>query len=141
MTQENHIIIDGALEQISQAVQFVTDMAEQAGLNEQAVYHCQLAVDEACTNIVEHGYTPTGLFGVIIVSCRIEPSRFIITILDDSPAYNPLTRTDPNPKAILDERAGGGWGVFFIKKVMDQVSYFYEGRNRLVMVKEKNGEA
>ncbi len=141
MTLESHIIIDSSLDQVAQAVEFVTSMAEQAGLSEQAVYHCQLAIDEACTNIVEHGYAPNGLYGVIIVSCRIEPSRFVITVLDDSPAYNPLARPDPDPTAGLNEREGGGWGVFFIKKVMDHVSYFYEGRNRLVMVKQMNGNA
>ncbi len=135
MTQESRITIESALEQVAQAVDFVTQMAMEAGLNEQAIYHCQLAIDEACTNIVQHGYQFNGLYGVLDIICRIEASRFTIMVMDDSPAYNPLTRPDPDPTAGLEERSSGGWGIYFIKKVMDQVSYYYEGRNRLVMVK------
>ncbi len=72
---------------------------------------------------------------VIDVCC--EPKRALtITILDDSPAFDPLTA----PILIRSpaQRARrGGWGIFFIKKLMDEVSYAYEGeRNRLVMVKK-----
>jgi len=41
------------LEKISD---FVAKNAQSAGLNEQDVYSVQLAVDEACANIIEHGY-------------------------------------------------------------------------------------
>lgn len=136
MNQESSFTIAGVLEQVSHAVEFVSEIARQAGLNEQAVYHCQLAVDEACTNIIEHGYTSNGLNGVIDIICQVHPSSFTIIVGDDSPAYNPLSQTDPNPMASLEERNIGGWGVFFIKKVMSQVSYTYEGRNYLIMTKQ-----
>lgn len=138
MTQESRIRIESALEQIAQAVEFVTDMAQRAGLNEQEIYHCQLVIDEACTNIIEHGYRFNGLYGSIDIICGIEPSRFTITVIDDSPPHNPLARPDPDPGASLEDRRVGGWGVYFIKKIMDQVSYFYEGRNRLVMMKRRD---
>ena len=59
-----------------------------------------------------------------------------ITIVDDSPLLIRCMRPDPDPKTPLSERGAGGWGIFFIKKLMDKVTYTYEdSRNRLVMVK------
>ncbi len=35
---------------------FVGEVARRAGMNEQEVYNVQLAVDEACSNIIEYAY-------------------------------------------------------------------------------------
>ncbi len=53
---ERQLRITGVLDQVSAACDFVVEQARAAGLDERAVHHCYLAVDEACTNIVEHGY-------------------------------------------------------------------------------------
>jgi anti-sigma regulatory factor (Ser/Thr protein kinase) len=42
----------------------------------------------------------------------------------------------PDPLAALEDRLRGGWGVFFIKRLMDGVAYeYYEGRNHLILIK------
>lgn len=140
--QEYRFQISGILDEVPNAIGFVSETAEQAGLSEQGVYHCQLAVDEACTNIIEHGYGFNGADHFIEIICQVKSPYFIIGISDDSPAFNPLARPDPDPESALDERSTGGWGVFFIKKVMDQVSYAYRGnRNHLVMMKRIDSNA
>ena len=114
----------------------MADIARKAGLDERGIYHCQLAIDEACTNIIEHGYGMSGADRVIQLICRVDSQYLTITILDNSSAFNPLERPDPDPGKPLEERATGGWGIYFIKKLMDGVSYTREGRvNRLKMVK------
>jgi serine/threonine-protein kinase RsbW len=124
------------IEKVRVACDFVVEAAQRAGLDERAIYHCQLAVDEACTNIVEHGYGRNSANSVIDIICRSEHDRFTITVLDDSTLFDPFTRPDPDPATILDDRAQGGWGIYFIKKVMDEVAYQRQGdRNRLTMVK------
>ncbi len=133
---ENRLTIMGRLEEIARARDFVTDIAHKIGLSEQAVYHCILAIDESCTNIIEHGYQLQGEDKVIEITCRVEGNKFIIIIRDEGPAFNPLSRNDPDPDATLDERNDGGWGVFFIKEVMDNVGYSRDGNyNQLTMSK------
>ncbi len=133
---ENRFQITASVDQIPQACDFVVEAAQLAGLDDRAVYHCQLAIDEACTNIIEHGYNHQGANEIIEIICRHEPGRFSITIIDTSPEFDPLTRSDPNPAASLEERTTGGWGIFFIKKLMDEVSYERRnGRNYLMAVK------
>ncbi len=127
--------IAGVLPNVSLACDFVVDQARKAGLDERAIHHCYLAVDEACTNIIEHGYDDCDTC-VIDVVCKHDADALTITIADDGTPFDPLKRPDPDPSAPLDERGTGGWGIFFMKKLMDDLSYSYtDGRNRLVMVK------
>ncbi len=136
--EEHRIIVPGVLEQIPDVCDFVVAAARRAGLNERAVYHCQIAVDEACTNIVEHGYHARGESGDIEVICRDIGNNYTITIRDGSSPFNPLSREGPNPHATLAEREPGGWGIYFIKKMMDEAAYNLENdRNTLTMVKVK----
>lgn len=134
--KESRFTIYGVLEQVPMACDFVVEAAQNAGLDERGVYHCQLAVDEACTNIIEHGFNLQGGNRQIEIICQTEPKHFTITILDDSPAFNPLTRPEPDPATPLEDREMGGWGIYFIKKLMNDVNYDRVGTyNRLIMTK------
>jgi serine/threonine-protein kinase RsbW len=134
--KERQLRIVGALANVSSACDFVVELAREAGLDERAIHHCYLAVDEACTNIIEHGYPQPCGDCVIDVICRRDERTLTIIVVDDSPEFDPLLHPDPDPAAPMSERVVGGWGIFFIKKLMDSVTYSHEGgRNRLIMVK------
>src|SRR5664279_869289 len=137
--RERQLRIEGVLENVSGACDFVVAAAREAGLDERAIHHCYLAVDEACTNIIEHGYARHCGDCVIEITCQRDDNALTITIVDDSPAFDPLDHADPDPRTPINERGVGGWGIFFIKKLMDKVTYSYaDNRNRLVMVKKIN---
>ncbi len=134
--QQQHIRIHAQIEAIGQASQFVGSLAEQAGLDSKARHHCQLAIDEACTNIIEHGFSGGNPDEFIDVFCQRTAETFDIVVIDDGPAFDPLQQPSPDPLAGLDERQMGGWGVYFIKKLMDRVAYEHrDGRNHLYMAK------
>lgn len=136
ITEEWRLKIPGVLERVPTACDFVGAAAQHAGLDEHAAYHCQLAVDEACTNIIQHGYAEDGVYQTIDVVCIRQLDRFLIEVIDNSPAFNPLEHVDPDPSTPLEERKLGGWGIYFIKKVMDEVSYQYQAnQNHLLMAK------
>jgi len=102
-----------------------------------AMNHLELAVDEAVTNIIEHGYGSGGAEMNIDIIVTQAGGVFKVTIVDEGPPFNPLQMNDPNPETPLEERGGGGWGVFFIKKLMDTVDYQYvSNRNHLIMTKQ-----
>jgi anti-anti-sigma factor len=128
--------ISAQIKDIATACDFVVAEAESVGLDERDAHHCQLAVDEICTNIVEHGYGRADDERFIDIICQQYENRFVVQILDDSFPFDPLDHSDPDPRAALEDRRIGGWGVYFIKKMMDEVTYDYsQGRNRLTMVK------
>lgn len=135
---EYQLKIQGVMENVPQACGWVVEIAEQAGLNMRDVNHCELAVDEAVTNIIEHGYGQEGASKSIEILVKSQTDYFSITIVDDGPAFDPLGMEEPDPLSALEDRPanGGGWGVFFIKKLMDDVDYEYRAnRNHLKMVK------
>lgn len=139
MQDERHISFKALLDNIPAAADFVVEGADAAGLDERAIYHCQLAVDEACTNIIQYGVdsqadrVPT----IDIVTGIDDKKAFVIIITDTTPAFNPLEHEEPDPRARLEDReAIGGWGIYFIKKLMDAVDYRYsEGKNKLTLHK------
>lgn len=141
MGEEHSMAIPGVQALVPDLCDFVVAGARRANLNDRAVYHCQMAVDEACTNIIEHGFSGDEEIGKIEVVCRNEAGRFTVRIYDDGPPFDPVHRDDPNPNTPLTDREPGGWGIFFIKKMMDEVAYvFEEGRNCLTLVKHKSSE-
>lgn len=136
MPEKSRLVIAARLEEVRHACEFVVEAAEMAGLDERAVYHCQMAVDETLTNVIEHGYSFEGDDKEIEVICTTEADQFLITITDDSPAFNPLEHESPDPSAPLDDREPGGWGIYFIRRLMDEVSYErVGGRNHLSLAK------
>jgi anti-anti-sigma factor len=139
MAVERRLSIPGVLNRIPEACDFVVQAAEAAGLDERAVYYCQMAVDEWCTNIVEHGYGEEHEGHLIDIYCVGKRNYLAITVSDDSPAFNPTTLAPTEPSKMLDQREPGGLGWFFIRKIMDEVHYEYrDGRNNLTMIKRSN---
>jgi anti-anti-sigma factor len=140
MVEVSRLVISARLEEVRHACDFVVEAAETARLDERAVYHCQMAVDEALTNIIEHGYAYEGDNSQIEIICETNANHFTITIIDDSPAFDPLTHHSPDPSAPLDTREPGGWGIYFIRKLMDDVRYTrVQDRNHLKLVKNLSG--
>ncbi len=133
---EQHLRIRAQISEIAAALEVIRAVTQEAGLNEQQTHQCQLAVDEVCTNIIEHGYGGDNVDGVIDIVLQLEPERLTIKLLDDSRPFNPLKRPDPDPHTAIEDRENtGGWGIFFVKKFMDEVTYSYNGRNQLTLVK------
>jgi serine/threonine-protein kinase RsbW len=132
------LTVPGRYDRLEQVCQFVAEAAEQAGLDESESSHCQLAVDEACTNIIEHGYGGENV-GEINLTCTPTPGELIITIQDTARPFDPAEVPDPDLSAPLDEMRIGGLGLFFMRQVMDAVEFTnVGGGNMLVLVKRKD---
>jgi serine/threonine-protein kinase RsbW len=108
-----------------------------AGFSQEAILDTQLAVEEAITNVIVHGYKNSGC-GITII-CRVTLNRAEIQLMDSAPAFNPLSLPEPDIEADVEERQIGGLGIYLLRQVMDEISYRYEdGKNILVLVKQRN---
>jgi serine/threonine-protein kinase RsbW len=115
---------------------YVKHCAIEAGLNEAEVYAVQLAVDEASTNIIEHGYgqeCPSR----IDISCENLDDGLKVVIYDDAEPFNPESVPDPEINVSLEEVKPRGLGMFLMRKMMDEVQYVSspEKGNTLTMIK------
>lgn len=95
----------------------------------------QLAVEEAVTNVINHGYTD-GQAHTLTVELTLEDRRLTTVITDDAPAYDPLARPEVDTSKPLEEREIGGLGVHLVKKLMDSAQYERrDDRNVLTLVR------
>ena len=116
---------------------FVRKVAQEAGFESFAIYSIEMAVDEACSNIIEHAYGGEGK-GTIHCACSVTEASLTIVLEDKGKTFNPAEVPQPNLSDQLDEREAHGLGVFFIRKWMDEVSFKSTRKgNRLTMVKRK----
>jgi serine/threonine-protein kinase RsbW len=117
---------------------FVTRYAKQAGLDDRQVYAVQLAVDEAATNIIEHGYRSSGE-GDVTITCQPEVDGLRVVLHDHAPPFNPDETPPPNTGAPLEDLKPRGIGVYLIRKMMDEVNYEFSPKqgNRLTLFKRK----
>lgn len=125
----------GRFESLAEISEFVKRAAKAAGLGEDAIYGVELAVDEACSNIIEHAYGDENS-GEIQCTCEITTKGFKITLRDKGKAFDPDSVPKPKIDVPLIEREPGGLGLFFISKMMDEVHYeFTPEENILILVK------
>lgn len=95
-------------------------------------YNVELAVHEACTNIVEHAYA--GISGRIKITLSLvkEPHRLVIELHDSGRSFQlpEVTQLDYSEPQI------SGYGLFLIHQLMDEISYYPQsGDNRWYLVK------
>jgi serine/threonine-protein kinase RsbW len=128
----------GRLAEVARICEFVSKNAVTAGLDDMAVYSVELAVDEACTNIIEHAYGGDGK-GEIECSCEILPNGFKVVLRDFGRSFNPDKVPAHKPKARLQEVKARGAGLYLIRKMMDEVSFEFSQKegNRLTLFKRR----
>ncbi len=115
----------------------LSSFMEDLGFSPDEIGDAELALDEAVTNIIEHGYQ--GKNGEITLRCTGRPGRIAITIEDNAPEFDPLSLPPPSLGADIEERQIGGLGVMLIRGVMDACQYEYrDGKNILTMEKIHN---
>lgn len=129
----------GKLKNLPQIGAYVKKAAQIAGLNEEAIYAVELAVDEAATNIIEHGY-PRDAPGKITCIYEILPDGLKITLKDRAQQFDPDNVPAPSFYGKpIEELTPRGLGLFFIYRLMDEVHFSFvpgEG-NTLIMIKRK----
>ena len=137
---KTHMKIDSHLDQIERIGRFIQEAAQDAGFDEMECYACELAVSEACENIILHGYGDDST-GEIEVSVQTAPDNITIELWDDAPPFDPVNRpTKLDPP--IDDPPIGGLGLVIMHKVMDEMEYNRrEGRNQLRMRRSRKPPA
>jgi serine/threonine-protein kinase RsbW len=87
-----------------------------AGASDAAVADLKLAVTEACTNSILHGY-PDGASGELVVRIRNVDGTVEVEIEDDGVGFDPSRRTND----VRREEDGQGMGLMIIRSLMDSL--------------------
>jgi serine/threonine-protein kinase RsbW len=114
---------------------FVVQTSHELGLDSATTYDLQLAVDEACTNVVRHAYD--GESGRIELEIQATGEGVRVTVWDWGQPFDPENIPEPDVTAPLEQRPLGGLGLFLMRQTMDEVQFDFdpEKGNRLTMLK------
>ncbi len=134
--QAGTLIVSSSLDSLGEISDFVVSAAREAGLDDQAVWEVQLAVDEAATNIILHAYGGHEE-GPITVQVDVKDGEFIICLHDRGKPFDPATVPAPDLHSPIEERKTGGLGLYLMRKLMDRVDFHFDngGYNLVTMAK------
>lgn len=102
--------------------EFVTSIATRAGLDQTDVAKLELAVDEACANVIEHAYQHDASKEVT-VRAIVDDEALRIHVVDTGRGFDPMSVKQPDLQTLIAERRTGGLGLRVIKSLMDEVHY------------------
>jgi anti-sigma regulatory factor (Ser/Thr protein kinase) len=142
MNNSFSLTIKPDLNEISTISTALEDVMKNESFKEEEILDTQLAVEEAITNVIVHGYGETGITGDIAIICRATRGIVEIQIEDTAPPFDPLSLPEPDLTSDIDDRQIGGLGIFLIRRVMDGIVYRYENnKNILVLVKRRPADS
>ena len=142
MGQARRLTVPGRFECLAQIAEFVTQAAREAGLSDDDVFQVEMAVDEACSNIIEHAYAEHG--GDIQLECTTpQPGQLNVVIYDHGQPFDPAGIPQPRLGDTMspDQLNEGGMGLYFMRKLMDEVRFEFRADqgNVLYMSKRRKG--
>ncbi|MCD6167260.1 ATP-binding protein [bacterium] len=131
-----HLNTPSSSENLGQIRDFVGEIARKAGFTEEYVNKIQIAVDEACTNVVQHAYK--GMIPKDIdVLVEVNSDKLTVTVSDQGRGFDPHSFPPLDMNAYFANLKRGGLGIYLIHMLMDEVEFMINpGRkNSVRMVK------
>jgi serine/threonine-protein kinase RsbW len=114
--------VPSSTENLAMIREFVTAVGRQAHLEETDISNLELAVDEACANVIEHAYGHD-ITKEVVVRAKFDDESMRISVIDEGRGFDPDKTPQDSVEQLIHERKSGGLGIRLIKKLMDEVSY------------------
>jgi serine/threonine-protein kinase RsbW len=119
------------------AMDTATAMAKRMGFAADRVDSLRTAVSEAVTNAIEHGNQHDSAMKVVVVFTGSDEG-LTVDVADQGRKIldHAVTERQPDIHQVLHSDDKGGWGIWLIKELMDEVQFSVAptGGNKLRMV-------
>ncbi|HUS94068.1 MAG TPA: ATP-binding protein [Patescibacteria group bacterium] len=114
---------------------FVMESTMMLGGNTEAASELKIAVNEALTNIIIHGYQ--GKPGFIEIFVERDTNDIRLSLLDNAAAFDPTSVKPPDITIPLEQRPIGGMGIQMMRSFTDELDYrpTADGMNELIFIK------
>ncbi len=130
------LTVPAEIANVDRVTAFVDERLEELDCPMRVQLQIDVAIDEILANICSYAYGE----GTGMVSVSFEPldgGRAVrMTFEDTGIEFDPLLRPAPDTTLPIEKRGIGGYGIYIVRKTMDDVSYERRGdRNILGVVK------
>lgn len=143
-SREHKITVASKLENLAKIGSFINSIGVANKLPSEFLFDIQVAVAEACTNVIEHAYKMRP-DRPLIVGCRLRNNEFIVRIRHFGHSFIPEEVPLPKIKDSLHLRPLKGLGMFLMKKLSNRVRYKFDERrgNEILIAKrvKRNGRS
>jgi len=135
-TRNYFLKIPGQTDNLEIIRDFVAGVAQRVGFDLEESNKIELAVDEACTNVIEHAYQHDESKDIDI-AIKIDYNKFTVVVTDRGRSFKLEEVELPDMNSYLAELRVGGLGIYLMKTLMDEVDYKSKpgGKNEVTMVK------
>ncbi|MCI0512654.1 ATP-binding protein [candidate division KSB1 bacterium] len=133
----NRIRVKSKVESLYEICDFVTEFARQMGFPEKELGKIKVTIYEAALNIIEHAYH-SDPDEWIVVSVQREGQKMTTILQDWGERFQFDDSRQYNVDQAVKDRKTGGFGLFIIRRSMDEVKYKTDpvNGNRLILIKE-----
>ena len=130
--QPSHLSLRASMEDIGRLLPFITDVAQQAGIDEKEMKRLRLAVEESVANVINYGGATS-----ITLQAKAEDGQLVLTIDDDGQPFDPTEGSSTDLSVPADQRPPGGMGIIMLHKMTDGLEYQrVDGHNILTLHKK-----
>jgi anti-sigma regulatory factor (Ser/Thr protein kinase) len=115
---------------ISALTERVAKFLAESGVDDRAVHHVALVLDELLTNVVTHGGT---IETPVSIRLTISPDRVTAEVVDGGMMFDPRVEGNLDVSTSVEERPVGGLGLVLVRRVTEGLTYERVGdRNRTI---------
>lgn len=119
------------------AMDTASSLARRMGFANDRVESLKTAISEAVTNAIEHGNQRDAAMKVVVLLTALEDG-LIVSVADQGRKQLDEERTTTSPKIedAFERDDKGGWGIWLIRELMDEVEFSTapSGGNQVRMV-------
>lgn len=123
------------LENLAEIRSYIREQAAILDVDKDTAADMVLAVDEAATNVITHGYQDQE--GAIEIEVRREGDAFIVYLRDETVPFNPKIISSPDLTLPPEERISEGMGIGLMRRKTDELLHrvTLQSGNELTLVK------
>ena len=116
--------------------EFINRIAVKGGFDTEAIEQIELAVDEACTNVIKHAHQYNSK-KTLELTVNLDINKIEIIISDKGKGFNISHIAKPDIEKSIHEAKAGGLGIHLMRTLMDEVKFnFNPGKtNKLSLTK------
>jgi anti-sigma regulatory factor (Ser/Thr protein kinase) len=125
------LVLRNDADEFARMTQWILRVCNAAGLATKTAFALQLCLEEAVTNIVEHGEGDARATE-IVASVERDQADVVLTVEDDGGPFDSTKVAAPQRRQTLEDSPVGGLGIHLMRQFASGVEYRREGgRNHL----------
>ncbi len=124
-TKEYRLQVTAETKNLGLVRDFIRRLANEAGFDKEKIEQIELAVDEACTNVIKHAYH-YDTSKMIDLHITIDSTKMVVSVIDYGGGFDLSKIKQPDINHNVKKAKAGGLGIHLMKKLMDEVRFHIE---------------